>query len=504
MRERKTVFFLTLGALVFRLLHVWIFSNELVVGGDQMQNIMLSRQFARGEIYGFLHPYWTPLYPFLLGVVAYFTDSLILPSLIVSILAGSLAVPLTYYLVMQFYGRREALVASAIAIFYPHLLNSVFTLGTENIYLLLVGCALIAGWKALRNDSAFDYWLTGILVGLAYLTRPEGIGYTAFFALVIAGGRLWRKNFTARGALSRIGIFLLGFAVLAVPYLLYLRAETGDWTVSGKTDLNFAAGIYFEGGEAELGWHGSFLYVVVDNIIEFHRCFPNLFPIFLLILAALGLFRSRWRKERWAREAYLLLFCLVTVAVYVASVVQIRYFYVMLPVLFGWTARGLIEAREWLSESLHEWLPDKFYSPVSFRSFASVSLILIYLYVLPLNFFMLSREKAWQNNGYEERDAGLWLKKNSGKPSPLVFSPSLRPVFYAESRHMPPTTENVEEILSRIRRARVDYVIISERSLKRNVFLKGFTEKLSEMPDFELIYEKNDHPGYGISIFRLK
>jgi hypothetical protein len=501
MKERKAVFLLFLSALAFRILYSWIFSNELIVGGDQMQNILLARRFAGGDLYGVLHPYWTPLYPILIGIVTFFFDSLVLPSLIISILAGSLAAPLTFYLVKQSYGAREALIAAAIAVFYPHLINSVFAIGTENIFLLLIVGLLIVGWKALQKDSAKDYFLTGILVGLAYLTRPEGFGYLGFFVLLIFGKTLRQGKFAARKPLIQIAALLLGFSILAAPYLFYLRSETGAWTISAKSNLNFAAGIYSEEGLPEEGETENFASVVAYNLLDIHKNFPYLFPIFLLIFVALGLFGERWDKSRLERETYLFLFCLVTIAGYAATVVQTRYFYVLLPVLFGWTARGIVQMQQWLKDSMRSWLPESFSYSADSRAVISLCLIFIYLYVLPLNFFMQSREKAWQTSAYEERDAGLWLRKN-GKPSAYIFSATQRPVFYAEGKQMSPASTDLKNIFAEIKAGGVDYVIASDRSLKRNPYMTGFEELLKNSPQFELIYENNEHPNYKISIFK--
>lgn len=501
MKERKAVFLFFSAALAFRILHYWIFSNELVVGGDQMQNILLARRFAGGYWSGFLHPYWTPLYPLMIGVATWFFDSLIFPSLLISIIAGSLAAPLTYFLVRQSYGDREALIAAALAVFYPHLLNSVFAIGTENIYLLLITGLLVVGWKALRGDSPKDYFLTGILIGLAYLTRPEGFGYLGFFGLLILARNLRQDKNAARSPLIKIAALLLGFSILAAPYVFYLRGETGTWTISAKSDANFAAGIYSEEIEPETAEQENFLKVFSYNLLDIHKNFPYLFPIFLLIFVALGLFGERWNKSRTERETYLLFFCLVTVFGYAATVVQTRYFYILLPVLFGWTARGIVLMSRWLKHSAQIWMPEKFSLSARSGTFAGLFLILIYIYVLPLNFFMRTREKAWQTTAYEERDAGLWLKQH-GKPSAYIFSANQRPVFYAEGRQMSPTSTEIEKILTEIKEKKVEYVIAGDRSLKRNPYLKNFTEILLASSEFELIYEDKKNPAYKILIFK--
>lgn len=480
-----------------------------------MQEIVLARRFASGDFYGVLDTYWTPLYPILVGIVTYFINSLVLPSVIVSIIAGTLAVPLTYYLVRQSYGRREAVIAAVLAVFFPHLINSFFGLGTENVYLLWIIGALIIGWKGLKRDSAIDYLSTGILLGLAYLTRPEAIGYPIFFVFLVFCKNLRRRKLFARNSLLQIAALLLGFTVLAAPYIFHLRSATGAWTISGKAEINTTASEYLNESAQENNDSAAvaptsrsqavkaIIKNIALNLFTIHRDFPYLLPILLLALVALGLFGERWDKERLKREAYLISFCLLTFVGYAAAVVQTRYFYVLLPIFFGWIACGILRLERWLSESIQNLTPNKAAYLFNSKVFVILCIILVYVYVFPINFFVRSEDKAWKTVAFEERNAGLWLKEN-GKPSPLVFSVSFRPIFYAEGKSLSPKTKDIGEILAQIKERKVDYVVTSERSLKRHSYLDGFPENLPSASDFELIYEKTERDGYKISIFRVK
>ncbi len=513
MKEWKTVVWLTAAAISFRILHYLIFAGEIVVGADQMQNITLARRFAAGNFYGVLDVYWTPLYPILIGILTYFIDSLVTPSLIISIVAGSLAVPLTYFLVKQSYGQREAVIAAVIAVFYPHLINSVFLLGTENIYLLLVGGAVFIGWKALKGNGIRDYLLTGILLGLAYLTRPEAFGYPLFFVLLCIGKKLLEKNLPARRSLAPIFVLLLGFAVFAAPYVFYLRSATGNWTISGKTEINTIAGELSEEElqpekdtlPAGLNVHKSKILIesFLTNLIIIHKGFPYLLPVFLLMLVALGLFSESWNTEKLKREGYLILFCLTTVVGYAVATIQTRYFYVLLPIFFGWIARGILQTERRFHELIHNHSSGNFRQFFTSQRLTIVALAAMYFYVLPLNFFVRSQASAWKDAAFEERDAGVWLKQN-GKPSPLIFSGSFRPIFYAEGRPFPIKTTDAKELLAQIKDTRADYVVTGERSLKRHPYLKDFNDYLINSPEFELVYETEKPDGYRIWIFALR
>ncbi len=508
MKEWKKVLLLTIAGLLYRVVHYFVFSNKIVAGSDVMQNILLARRFASGDIYGVLDTYWTPVYPILVGIVSIFTEDLVIPAVVVSMVAGSLAVPLTYYLTKQSYGERIAVIAAVIAIFFPYLLNSVFALGLENVYLVWMIGALIVGWDALTKDSVVSYLLTGILLGLAYLTRPEAIGYPMLFALLALGKSLWQRKPLTRKWIPQVSALMIGFAILATPYIFYLRSETGTWTISGKAMANFAEGELHQDDEADPrpALDQQVGKVLVRNFAfglrQIHIIFTDLLPILLLIFAALGLFGNKWSTERSKREFYLLLFCLITMVGYAASVVETRYFYVLLPIFFGWIASGIVQAEQWVKESVQN-SPARFSFLVNGRLIPIVMVIVIFLYVFPTNFYVRSQTSAWQGAAYEERDAGLWLREN-GKPSANILSASFRPVFYAGGKQVWSRDTDIGGILARIKSNDIDYVIDSERTFARNPHLRDLSAALQNEPTLELVFQENPMPGYKISIFKVK
>lgn len=508
-RVLKTAVALFLAGLVYRTALCFLFRNEIIPGSDQIQEIMLGRKFASGNFYGVLDAYWAPVYPILIGIASYFTDSPVVPAVLVSILAGSLAVPLTYLIVRQSYGPREALIASVIAIFFPHMVNSVLALGSENVYFLWIIGALIIAWKALTKNSAILYVATGILLGLGYLTRPEAIGYSIYFVFLIFVFDQRYKRSIIKNSLPRAAVLFLSFALLAAPYIIYLKTETGEWTVSGKARINTIAAelddnlVPNDPPRSTSESAKELLKYFFLNLVEVHKAFPVLLPPLLLLLVGLGLFSVIWDKERLERELYLILVCLITIVGYAAAVVQMRYFLVLLPIFFGWIACGIVHLSVWLNNSARNWRP----LPLPFgnhpRLVAALCIAAILLYVLPLNSFMRSTDDAWEGRGYEERDAGLWLRQN-GKPGHLVFSASRRPVFYSNGEQLAPTTTDLNQILFEITRRKADYVVTSDRALKRNPFLKDLHQVLCSDPRFGLVYDVTPRKGYRISIFELR
>lgn len=504
--ETKHLVILTLAAAVFRLLHCFVYWDDVVVGGDQIQNVLLAKNFAAGNFYAVLDAYWTPLYPILIGSLTYFIDDLVIPSLIISIIAGSLAAPLTYLLARESFDETVAVLSGAIAVFFPHLINSVFDLGTENLYLVFVTAVVIIGWRALQRRSLGMMFSVGLLIGLSYLTRPEG--FTILFLLVAYSivADLLREKRLASISLTRIGALILGFAILAAPYVVYLRAETGRWTMSGKIGVNFAGGEMNvedpnEPEEDPVPPVRAVAEAFVSNLVNIQVSFSVILPLLVFGLVSLGLFGSAWTPERWLRESFLISFCIFVILVYAVSVSQTRYYYVLLPIFFGWTAKGMVRLGDWLDDSVKDILPKRLDFIRNRTLFYFITILALYGYLLPVNNFMRSTDYQWQTNAFEERDAGLWIK-NNGKKAATIFSASRRPVFYAEGKQVYPESYELDEVFKRIKSDKeIGYVVWGERSNSRNRFLEGLDELLEDDSEFRLAYTRFDVPEFGIKVY---
>ena len=513
MKNYRIPLFLSLTGLIVRLFYYFLYAKDEVIGRDASIYVQLARHLADGNFSAGFDTFWTSFYPLLVASVGLFTNSLLLPTVIVSIITGSLAVPATYYLVKQSYSRREALIAAVIAIFYPHLLTATFDYGTENIYLLLLIFALITGWNGLTKNSTINFFVTGLLIGCAYLTRPEAFGYLLFFAPIV-----FLKNFTEQGLFARnsfknVAVLLLGFALLATPYLIYIRSATGEWSISPKFKAHIGgtnfSGLKFDKNNNPLenpqarptGGAGKLMIkALLFNGQAAYKLFLTLFPPFLLIFVGLGLFRVKWNGSRFRREMYLLYFCALTILCYLLTIVEVRYFYVLLPILFGWTACGIVEMEDWLRQSLQHSSVGKLLA--NKYIFPAICLTFILFYTLPLNNFFRSSDSAWQFSQYELRNAGLWLKENA-KPEPIVMASEFRLAFYAEGKFVPLYSDNINEVLAEVAEKQVDFLVIDERNIKEIPQLSNLLNEPQNSPQLELVYQANEREGYKIVIYRV-
>ncbi|MCW2967677.1 MAG: hypothetical protein JWM71_1449 [Solirubrobacteraceae bacterium] len=131
-------------------------------------------------------------------------------------LVGTVNVVLIGVLARALAGVRAGIVAAAIAAVYPLLWTADASLMSETLYGTFILAALLAGVWMARAPGVRPALLLGALIGLAALTRGEGISLIVLLALPLAirGAGNWR----GRGLL--FGASLAALVVVLAPWTI--------------------------------------------------------------------------------------------------------------------------------------------------------------------------------------------------------------------------------------------------------------------------------------------
>ncbi len=194
--------------------------------------------------------HFPPLLPVVLGGTAEVTDDAHEATVVVTLVVGTLLILPLAGLGRAVAGDRGGLAVAWVAAASPGLTTLIVNQGSgsEVVYtfFLATGLWLVVtdrrdrsvGWRAARVAGA------GLCVGLAYLTRPEGLFLAAVFLPFVVlgalgGWRALRPPRVARLPLRTAGVmaaaFVVPIVVLAAPYVSYLHDKTGNWELTAKT-----------------------------------------------------------------------------------------------------------------------------------------------------------------------------------------------------------------------------------------------------------------------------
>jgi 4-amino-4-deoxy-L-arabinose transferase-like glycosyltransferase len=233
-----------LGILIFcaALFRVLRWSATAVMFNDGPVFIGVAEAMAAGEWARALNHEYHPLFPALIAAVHSLIGDWELAGVVVSVIGGTAAVACLYGFVRAAFGRTTAFVAAAILAVHPYVIKFSGDVQSEGLYLGLFLGAVWALWLALRNASLRAASVAGLLCGLAYLTRPEGIG------LLVVGGALaaWqalRGSWSRRRLVAWGALLFLSTALVGGPYVAWIRADSGVWSLTQKKSVGWVTGL---------------------------------------------------------------------------------------------------------------------------------------------------------------------------------------------------------------------------------------------------------------------
>jgi 4-amino-4-deoxy-L-arabinose transferase-like glycosyltransferase len=527
----------TAGALALRAL---LASPTRVVWGDEPFYLWDARNLALGRGYTFFNGvpdvYLTPLYPLLIAGLYLLLHNLELASRLCYIVLGAALTLPIYAIAGDMYGRRSAIVAAVLLAAYPALTAAQLYWGTltEPLYFLLAYAGLYAALRALRDGGWPAHIAAGALFALAYLTRGEGVAYIvavggALVLVRLAERRLWRRDVWPR-LLAMAGAFVL----VALPYWIYLRAQTGQWMISGQAGMTYITCISLAYGDAagfdRATWGldqagrevvffspdivqfsmldhiranpGQFAGLVYTNIRDFVSTLfaPRMFPWYLLPFLALGLFDFAWDRRR-AKGELVLLASMAPALGFVFFFVQERYIGAVLPLLVIWTAHGVERWGGWLADTLTRLLDGRLLAP------AWRSIFIGALTALLLSAFVVSlpRVAAGTSVGSfrpAHRQAGLWLAAH-GAAGQTVMSRYPAIPFHAGADWVPTPNASPAQVVAYARLHGARYFVLDEReTITMRPQLAALVEA-PQTPGLRRLHEIQD-AGERIVIFEVE
>jgi len=454
-------------ALAFRLYLLW---QYYCISSDGVHYIDAARDFFAGRLAVGLSSVYPPVYPILIASIYPLIGDWELSGQIWSILSGVLLLIPLYVLFRRIYGENVALAACFLAAIAPYLGRYSVHVRTESPFLLLSTIALVLFDQGMARRLWGRFFYGGLVAGLAYLVRPEAIGFLVVVPLTL-GVRCWiQKNRGLRWSAGACLFLLLGFFLLTFPYIFYLSVDTGQWgTISRKAGVTLGVSLTESGliGNEELtdisgpgslditqfATHHPFLYMkkVLLDLIPSVGVYLEALHYSYIPFLFVGLFLFI-RQRFWQREdLFLFVFLLFYLVGFALVYVNRRYAVQLLPVSLGWTAWGMIWCWAYLKEFL------------SLRAFRVVSSALAALFLagtLLKGLKPISSEKAYV------REAGWYLKeiKGSGNLNLLVFDDRI--AFYANARPILLSELGEQELLGYLEDGEADYLVTEVGSWK--------------------------------------
>ncbi len=466
-----------------------------VIQNDSVAFMQNATYFANGDFLNALKHAYHPLYSLLMAGLYKVVPDMELSGTIISVFLGTLTVIAFYLIGKSIFDQRISFVASIILAFHPYAVRFSADIISESTYFFFFISALGLGFFAIIKKKFYLFVLTGICSAFAYLTRPEGIGILfivvgwCLFKDPVKIKLIWRKK------LVSILILIVSFLIFSLPYLIYIKKETGYWHLTMKKSLSQMIGVkeilsgqenvepveenvdwkkssnaniskQTVASETDLSTHlKSILYIMKKYLYTLH---PLLF-IFLIIGVV------NWTRIK--KERFFGLYIASVIAVYLFILYRLNITYIpsygeiyqypsrrhlmplVIPAVFC-VGIGVYTAGTWMY--------DKFQRNsliVGFkellRSTWVVQLIVLMIVVSAL---LPKTLKPQRFDKLGIKNVGQWIKENSHKQSPAILSTSARNAYYAKGKHI--QMESINDALATASVEEADYIFISHREYK--------------------------------------
>lgn len=548
-REWFFLFLILVGAVLFRLL---LMTKAYSIGFDEVNYLKLA---ASGRINGLnhvLHAYWSPFYPFVVALFAYIVPDFELAGRLVQIFSVLVIILLVFSFTRKKFGKRTAFAAALLLAFYTLTARYSIKAETDFIYTVMAVGGVFLAWNALEFKKVWQIFVSGLLFGLAYLTRPEGVG----FLLVLLGILflvLLYQIFTRQNIIKLVAMLVLagiGFSLAAAPYVYYLHRETGVWTISTKGTVNQQGSMYVKNMakykenpfhvvsedntklmQDEIYHIGNFVsrieeegqpVVEVSPVELLKKMAENIYKILtsaltqvltapLLLLLGLGLFGAAWDTKRAWLNLYFLCYVLFFWFVLIPAFhINLRYFMPVLPLSFIWVAAGAVWFVDWGTETLKKSAPN-LPGWISPKTVSVVILTLIVLggSILPELSKRLGKSKYATDEwapALEQKKAGLWLKEQ-GVKSPIIMAYNHAVSFYAGNYEIKESIEipenKIDRCLAYARHRGAKYLVLNDRYKHHHPLIAHVYEQRDVPPDLKLIYSDKMKNGLGTLIYEI-
>ncbi len=399
------------------------------------------------------------------------------------VVAGVALVGVLYALAYELAGDRTiGLLAALLAALSSALAVQPLYWGsmTESLFMAFLFAGLWATWRALHAPNWRPAALAGLAFGMSYLTRPEGLIWWAWFALILAGVTLHRRR-----PWRPLVFYLLLFLLLAVPYLTYLYQHTGHIILSGKTGLTAAMSVQIvEEGNALGNDYGAMLDSTGQEILWFsperfeismldviradpagalrriiinlkkaaRLAFDPLLGLALTGLAAFGLWARPWSRKRIRAELFLLA-ALLPLAIVPLFHVQTRLLAPWVPIALIWAARGLHALMLWAHETLRPWPRLR---GLGFL-WAVVVLLAVMLFLVKGQVTMA--QAGQRSYSFSHKQAAQWLAEYS-EPDAVIMTRNAEIGVYANRKVVPLPNATWPQILAYAQARQARYLVI--------------------------------------------
>jgi hypothetical protein len=239
--------------LAFGLRLLLAMTSDRIVWAEEPFYLWMTGNWLNGAGYtvyqGIADIHFPPGFPLLLAFAKFFFHDLSSGILFWYVVAGTATLVPVFLLARELYDDFTALLAGLLYAVSPALLTGMAFDGhpadAPYLFFLMSGCYFL--YQVFHRDPLrVDALLAGFSLSIAYLIRNEALLYFLAFLGCWLIQRLVRTEPPWKRVLTRMGLYVGSFVLLATPYVFYLHGQLSarsaemTWTLSGGSAQSYA------------------------------------------------------------------------------------------------------------------------------------------------------------------------------------------------------------------------------------------------------------------------
>lgn len=182
-----------------------------------------AKSFLNGTIH--IDQFRGPLYPMILGIFNLLVSNYFLSGILLGIISGSLVIFFSFELIKRIFSAKLAFFATLILAANPIFVQYTYSAGTDMVFNALATGTLFFFFRE-KELSYKNLIIAGVLGGLSYLTRYNGV-FLLGFIVIILFVNYWNISWLKR--IKSSIIFLASFILTFTPWGIYCLSEKGSF-----------------------------------------------------------------------------------------------------------------------------------------------------------------------------------------------------------------------------------------------------------------------------------
>ena len=512
------IFFLYIALRVFAWDHTTLVEDHDSIGYLSATQIFLSANI--GEAFLQQSPDGTPLYPLTSALLS-------LPGWSVEFGARlcSLVFSMVLFLAILGIGKLiakplEIVIGLLFLSISPILVPLSYSVLTEPSYIAIVYLGLWIFWKQYRTPTLWTGCLLGVVFGLSFLDRTEGIFYLGLIPF-FQGVHFFfgeRKAYEGKRFVQWVLLFVIGFSIMAGPQIARVSLQMGQLAINGRQVwvqiLNNPDGksyeekiygldysedqinLFFLQSHAEAASQlktsvGPLAYlktVVRNSLALYENELGVLVGPLGLILFALGLLRL-YQSGRHYECLLVMIFIAGSLVAPFFHNVSLRHIAVILPIILLIEGIGVTH----LAKKISKFSPKAHAKEIGICMIIVVTMVGITTPQLWLSIDMLDHRNKEYSLSILERPISIIREfvQNNPKTDVSVIARKRYLPYFAEVNLVRTPYTNYEGLVKYCEANNVDFLFLQYRLIAEHPFLKKFEGDLPP-EDFHLVYSTYD------------